>query len=192
MNNQIEKSKLKSPVAGTVTKLNFEPGEQYMVGRPMATLISGTDYMIDVDISESDISKIKIGDSVMITLDAFSADIELMGKVNFIEPAETVIQDVVYYRVTIIFDSKNGHMDLVKPGMTANTDITTNQKFDIFSVPGRAIIDRNGDGKFIKTYNNNIIKEKKVEVGIIGDGGMVEILSGLAEGDEIIVSSKEK
>mgnify|MGYP001439703718 CR=1 FL=1 len=190
--NQIEKTKLKAPIDGVVSKINFEVGEQYNVGRVVATVISETEYRIDVDISESDIPKVKIGDEVSITLDALSEDVKFIGSVSFIEPAETVIQDVIYYKVEITFDSANGNLKLVKPGMTANVEITTNEKISILAIPGRAIIDRNGDGKFVKTYNNNVIEEKKVQIGIIGDGGMVEIISGLEEGDEVVTFTKEK
>ncbi|PLX22170.1 hypothetical protein C0584_00245 [Candidatus Parcubacteria bacterium] len=190
--NQIEKTKLKAPIDGVVSKINFEVGEQYNVGRVVATVISETEYRIDVDISESDIPKVKIGDEVSITLDALSEDVKFIGSVSFIEPAETVIQDVIYYKVEITFDSANGNLKLVKPGMTANVEITTNEKISILAIPGRAIIDRNGDGKFVKTYNNNVIEEKKVKIGIIGDGGMVEIISGLEEGDEVVTFTKEK
>jgi HlyD family secretion protein len=192
--NQIEKSKLKSPVDGIVSKINFEAGEQYILGRPMATLISGngSEYKIEVDISESDIPKVEIADQVLITLDALGSDVKFHGSVKFIEPAETVIQDVIYYKVEIVIDNNNENIHLVKPGMTANTDITTNEMKDIITIPGRAIIDRNGDGKFVKTFNNEIIDENKVEVGIIGDGGMVQIISGLSEGDVVVTFTKEK
>ena len=194
INNQIEKSKLKSPINGIISKLNFESGEQYLVGRPMATLISGngSQYEIEVDISESDIPKVKIADKVLITLDAFGNDVKFYGSVKFIEPAETVIQDVIYYKVEIVIDNNNENIHLVKPGMTANTDITTNEMKNIIAIPGRAIIDRNGDGKFVKTFNNEIIEERKVKIGIIGDGGKVQIISGLSEGDVVVTFSKEK
>ncbi len=190
--NQIEKTKLKSPIAGTVSKLDIEPGEQYNIGRPMLSIISGNEYEIEVDISESDITKVKIGDKTLITLDALGTGLKFYGTVSFIEPAETVIQEVIYYRVTVVFDANNGNLNLVKPGMTADVEITTNSKTNILFVPGRAIIDRNGDGKFVKTYNNQIVEEKKVQTGIFGNGGLVEIISGLSEGDEVITFSKEK
>ena len=192
VNNQIEKSKLKAPISGTISKLDFEPGEQYSPGRPMISLISGNEYEIEVDISESDITKIKINDKVIITLDALGSELKFHGLVSFIEPAETVIQEVIYYRVKIVFDSNNGNLNLVKPGMTADVEITTNKKTNILFVPGRAIIDRNGEGKFVKTYNNQVLEEKKVQIGIIGDGGLIEIISGLSEGDEVVTFTKEK
>lgn len=192
INNQIEKSQLKSSVPGTVSRLNFEQGELYTIGKPIITIITDNNFEIDVDVSESDINKVKIDNPVTITIDALSRDLKFPGKVSFIEPAETVIQEVIYYKVKIVFDSQNGNMEMVKPGMTADVEIITNKKDNVIAVPGRAIIDRNGDGRIVRTYNNNVLEEKKVELGIMGDAGLVEIISGIEEGDEIVTFVREK
>lgn len=190
--NQIEKSKLSAPASGTITKLNYEEGEQYILGRPIITLIPENNFEVKVDVSEADITKVKLNDKAVITLDALSSDQELFGTVSFIEPAETIIQDVIYYKVTITFNKNNQYIDLVKPGMTANADITTAKKSNVIAVPGRAIIDKSGEGKFVKTYDNNILEEKKVETGLIADGGLVEITSGIVEGDKVITFTQTK
>ncbi len=192
INNQIEKNLLKSSVSGTVSRLNFEQGELYTIGRPIITIITDGDFEIDVDVSESDINKVKVGNPVTITMDALSRDLKFPGRVSFIEPAETVIQEVIYYKVKIVFDSQNGNIEMVKPGMTADVEIITNKKDNVIAIPGRAIVDRNGEGRIVRTYNNNILEEKKVETGIMGDAGLVEIISGIKEGDEVVTFVREK
>ena len=124
----------------------------------------------------------------MITLDAYGDDLKFAGEVAFIEPAETVIQDVIYYKVKVSF--LPGDTD-IKSGMTANAVITTARLDNVLLIPGRAIIERNGSGKFVRILADNQAFEKAVTVGLRGDEGLVEIKSGLAEGEQVITFTKE-
>lgn len=172
-----------------VTDLKYEEGEQVLSGNPVVTLLGESKFDIEVLVSEADITKVSIDDSVEITLDAYSDDDKMYGKIIFIEPAETVIQDVIYYKVEIIFEP--GDL-LVKSGMTANVTITTAEKSDVVTVPNRSVIDRNGDGKFIRVLIGNELIERKVVTGLKGDGGSVEILDGVKAGEIVVTSIKEK
>ena len=75
--------------------------------------------------------------------------------------------------------------------MTANATIITAEKKDILVVPARAIVEKNGQGKIVRVLENDQVKEINVITGIYGDEGLVEILSGLKEGQEIITYIKE-
>jgi multidrug efflux pump subunit AcrA (membrane-fusion protein) len=76
--------------------------------------------------------------------------------------------------------------------MTANAIITTSEKKDILVVPSRAIIEKNGDGKFVRILEEKEVKEISIKTGLYGDDGLVEITSGLEEGQEIITYIKTK
>ena len=184
INKSIEDSKIKAPIDGTITKVNNEVGELTMQGSPVISMLGDNNFEIEVLIPESDIQKIVIDDKVEITFDAFGEDEKFYGKVYFIEPAETTVQDVIYYRVKVNFDMQGKE---IKSGMTANVIITTAQKTNILTIPNRAVVDKNGSGKFVKTLNaDNSVTEKTIEVGLSGDEGMIEIISGLSEGEKII------
>lgn len=178
--NQINNNIIKAPLDGTVTKKNYEAGEQFSSAKPVFSLLGMNNFEIEVDVSEADITKIAINDQAEITLDAFGEDIKFYGQVIFIEPAETVIQDVIYYKVKINFDGKEKE---IKSGMTANANITTAKKDNVLIAPSRAVIEKNGSGKFARVLVSEEIKETPVTIGLRGDNGLVEILSGLAEGD---------
>lgn len=188
--NNIEKSILKAPIDGTITKIEYEIGEMVST-KPAISILNGHELEIEVDISETDISKISIGDNVETTLDAFTDDLKFQGKVLEIEPAETIIQDVIYYKVKINVDFNEEYLNQVKPGMTANVIITTEDKDDALIVHSRAIVDRNGDGKFLRILENEILKEEKVEIGLRGDDGVVEIISEIPEGTEVVTYVKK-
>lgn len=190
--NQIENSIIRAPMDGTITDVAYKKGEQFSSIKPAIKMLSEGKLEISVDISESDITKIKKGDPVEISLDALSSDQKLYGTVYDINPSETIIQDVIYYKIKIAFDIPTELEENIKPGMTANVIIKTKEKEDVLLIPSRAIIDKNGDGQFVKILENDSPKEVSITTGIYGDNGMVEIISGLKENDQIITSSTEK
>lgn len=193
IDKQIEDSQLTSPLAGIVTAINYSVGEQFSPGAvPMVSILVNNIFEIEVDISESDINKVKIGDPVEITLDAFGRDTVFAGEVYFIEPAQTVIQGVVYYKVKIMFTSLEDWLahniemrSEIKAGMTANVEIMTAFRDKVISVPARAIIDNNGQ-RIVRLLINEQLIEVPVTIGLRGDDGLVEITDGIKEGDEII------
>lgn len=187
-NKQIENGRIISPLDGTITRIDYEIGEQVMAGTPLIYILGDDAFDIEVLISEADISKINVGNKADITLDAYGEDKKFFGQVDFIEPAETVIQEVIYYKIGLSFDPAKQN---IKSGMTANVVITTAEKNDVLIMPARAVIDKNGEGKFARVLVGNEAQEKKIIIGIRGDEGMVEILSGMNEGEKVITYTKE-
>jgi RND family efflux transporter MFP subunit len=178
---------IKAPVDGTVTKVNFNAGENNSLATPVVSMIGNSNLQIEVDVPESDITKIELGDQVDIILDAFSIDDEFTGNITFIDPAATVINEVIYYQLKVSFDDIDAR---IKSGMTADLTIFTDQKEDVLAVPTRALIYKE-DGKYIKVLQNEIeVSEKKVETGLKSDDGFIEIVSGLDEGEQVITFIK--
>lgn len=188
--NQINNGILRSPIDGIITKVNYSVGEQASPAKPVFSILQGNNLEVEIDISETDIEKVKLGNPVIITLDAFGDNVKYAGKVSFIEPAATVIQSVIYYKTTIVFDAldKTGE---IKTGMTANASIQTAKKADIVKIPQRAIIEKNSH-KVVRILKGKDIAETEVTTGLRGDGGMIEITAGLTGGEEIILSTKTK
>jgi len=188
INNQINNNIIKAPADGTVTKKNYEVGEQAAATKPVFSLLGANNFEIEVDISEADINKVAVNNEAEITLDAFGEDLKFSGQVIFIEPAETVIQDVIYYKVKVSFDGRGKN---IKSGMTANINITTARLDDILIMPLRAVIEKNGDGKFARLLVNQAMIETPVTIGLRGDNGLVQALSGVKEGDEVVTYVKQ-
>jgi len=188
VNRDIENSIITSPIDGTITKMAYEVGEQVPVGQTAVSVLGEKNFEIEVLISEADISKMSVDDKTEVTLDAFSDDVKFYGKVVFIEPAETEIQDVVYYKVTISFEPEGRS---IKSGMTANIIITTAEKSDVLIIPSRAIIEKAYEGKTTRVLKGGEVQERSIATGLRGDGGMVEILSGVVENEEVVTYIKE-
>ena len=179
---------LKAPIDATITKVNVKIGETVVAGgEPVISLIGLSRFEIKVDVPESDIGKVKMGNRATITLDAFPGEF-WPGKVVEIEPAETLIEGVVYYRVTVIFDKLD---ERIKSGMSADLTIETNKKENVLFIPYRAIVFKDGK-KIVRVSEGKEIREAEVETGLKGNEGEVEIVSGLNEGDQVIVFIKSR
>lgn len=177
---------IKAPVDGLVTKINVDVGEQSSVSQAAMSMIGLSNTQVKVDVPESDITKLKVGNTVDITLDAFGNDQIFNGTVTFIDPASTVISEVIYYKVTVGFNTKD---EKIKSGMTANLTILTNNKDNVLVVPSRAVSAR-GDTRYVQVLQDDKSVEKEVQVGLKGDDGLWEISSGLESGEKVIISTK--
>ena len=97
---------LYSPMDGIIIRRNGEVGETITANSaasntPVVTVAQEGDLEVKADVPESDIVKIALDQKADITLDAFSSQDVFEGEVIDIEPASTIIQDVVYYKVKL-------------------------------------------------------------------------------------------
>jgi len=185
---QISKTIIFSPISGVITRQDAKIGEIISANTPLVSIISDGNFEITANIPEADIAKLKIGNTAQITLDAYGQDILFQAKVVKIDPAETIIEGVPTYRVTLYFNEEDWR---IKSGMTANIDILTAESKNAITVPQRAVISKDGE-KTVKILEGKEIKETKVRAGLKGTDGNIEILEGLSEGDKIITFMEER
>jgi HlyD family secretion protein len=185
--SQLDDYTLKAPTDGKITFVNYSVGEQTSLTKPVVSMIGKNKFYIEVDIPESDIAKVKVGNPVSITLDAYSDDVEFLGQVILIYPAETVIQDVVYYKVKVEINESTYE---IKSGMTANCDILTDHRENVLTMPARALQEQSGR-QFVRILVNGKPAEYDIMVGLRGDEGEIEVISGLNAGDKVIILEKK-
>lgn len=191
LNSQLQKTMLFAPISGIITKQEAKKGEIITANTIVISLISEADFEIEANIPEADIAKVKIGNPAKITLDAYGDDVVFTARVVSIDPSETLIEGVSTYKTKLQFLQKD---EKVKPGMTANIDITTDLRENVFAVPFRAIVQKNGDKflRIIKNVKEQTIEERKVETGIRASDGSIEITQGLTEGEQVVVFMQDK
>lgn len=192
LQQQMKKNIVYAPIDGIIAKKYLEEGEMAAMGKPLVTISGEKGFEIEADVPESDIDKIKIGQKGQATFDAFLSDEIFEFEVTEVEPTATIIQDVVYYRVTfkLLTEEKR-----IKSGMSTDIDILTAEKKDVLAVSNQAI--KNEDGKRyveileIDADQQKTVKRADVKAGLRGDSGLTEIVSGLSEGEEVITFVKE-
>lgn len=179
---QVDKTILRSPISGIITRQDAKIGEIVLANTIMVSVISANQFEIESKIPEADIAKVKIGDLAKITLDAYGEGVIFDAKVVKINPAETIIEGVATYKTTIQFEKSDNR---IKSGMTANIDISTDKRGNVLIIPQRAVISE-GIEKFVMVDNGTPNFEKrKIETGLRGIDGNIEIISGLEEMEKI-------
>ncbi len=195
LQDDVSKTNLVALADGVISVLDIDIGENVNAGQNVFTIIS-SQLSVEVDVSESDIAKVSVGDSALITLDAFGDEHTFSAEVVSIEPAETEISGVVYYKTKILFvDNDGGDIEGfdVRAGMTANVEILTDKAENQIVIPQRAIITENGKSvvRVVTNKDKGHYVEREVITGLRGNDGLIAISSGLEEGEEIITFIRE-
>jgi RND family efflux transporter MFP subunit len=184
----LNNSVIKAPEDGTITQVDIKVGEQAVPSEEVMILQDVNNLHAEADVSEADIANLQVGQPIDYTFDALGPDQHFVGKVLTINPASTVISGVVDYLVKGSLDNIPG----IKPGMTANMTILVAKKDGALAVPSTAIINNNNN-QYVRVIDNDKNKtyhQVQVQTGLQADGGLVEITSGLKDGQEIIVYMK--
>ncbi len=179
---------LKAPADGTITQINTKVGQQATAMQAVFVLQNINSLHTEAYVSESNVASLKIGQPVDYTFDALGPDKHFAGQVLTIDPASTVISGVVNYLV------KAGLPNIpeIKPGMTVNMTVLVATRDNALAVSSSAIINKNGE-QYVRVIDDAKLKtyhEIKITTGLQADGGQVEILSGLTNGQEIVTLIK--
>lgn len=186
---QMAENILTAPFSGTISKLDARVGEVVTLGQVVARVIKPGDYVLEARVPESDIVNITLGMKAQVTFDALSNDDVFEGEVIHIDPASTVVQDVVSYEVKFRL---NRFDDRLREGMTSDIDIETAKRENVLWVPYRALT-KEGEKTFAEVKQaDGTFAKKEVVTGLEGDEGTVEIRSGLNEGDQVTIGATQK
>ncbi|MFA6193289.1 MAG: efflux RND transporter periplasmic adaptor subunit [Parcubacteria group bacterium] len=179
-----------SSIDGTVNAVNVKNGDD------LSKLSSGTTRQVpiiigdlstikaQVQVNEVDITKVSIGQKVVLELDALEG-VEMTGRVEKVDSLGTEEQGVVTYNVTIEFDSLD---ERIKPEMSVSASIITDVKQNVLLVPASAVKTESGAGYFVEALEDGVPEQKKVEIGVSNDTS-TEITSGLKEGDAVVTQT---
>ena len=178
---KLQNAQILAPISGTVTQFDAKIGQLASPTTPLVSIMSSDGYEVDAGVSETDIGKVSLGDTVSMTLDAFSNE-TFTGSVFYIAPSETNTQGVISYLIKISFDKADPRL---KSGLTANIDIETKHKDAVLILPQYAIL-QNDSGAFVETLENGKIKQNPVVLGIADEKGNVEVISGATENEQVI------
>ena len=188
-----------SPIDGIVLSKEVEEGQTVAAAMTTPTLFilaqDLTDMRVIANVDEADIGGVKEGQRVTFTVDAFPDDV-FEGSVTQVRQEATTESNVVTYEVVI--SAPNDELKL-KPGLTANVTIYTMEKYDVLTVPSKALrfspneallldgetIEDCQAEKKVWVKNGNVFKAIAVETGTT-NGTFTEITKGLKSGDEII------
>ena len=184
---EVDKTYIRSPIAGTVIQLAMQQGETLAAGLSAPTLVVVADLnrlQVDAYVDETDIGKVKIGQSATVTVDAFP-DRKISGRVFKIAAGSTLQQGVVTYDASIAIRDPD---HLLLPGMTAAVTITVGEHPDVVAVPNEAIKPaKSGSSIWVLTKGGKEPEMVSVQTGAT-DGTYTEIISGVNDGDTVVLA----
>ncbi len=158
MLDNLSKARITAPMAGIITFVDCEVGEiapaqnAFTQGKTLMTISNLSVFEVEVEVDETEIGKISLGQPAKIMVDAFP-DTSFTGQV--IEIGNTAIltgtgtQDQsTNFKVKVIFNDTEAK---IRPGMSATVDITTNKKEKVLTVPYAAVVVRSFDTDSLET-----------------------------------------
>jgi HlyD family secretion protein len=173
---------IRAPFDCVIASIPVKVGDSVSSGTTIATVIT-KQRIAEITLNEVDVAKAKVGQQVTLTFDAIDG-LNIAGSVSEIDSVGTISQGVVTYAVKIAFDAQD---ERVKPGMSVSAAIITDVKQDALLIPSSAVKSK-GATKTVELYNNGTPSAVTVETGISNDT-RTEILSGLNEGDTVVVQT---
>ncbi len=191
---QLDDAFLKAPFDGKIGFKFFNQGDQVAPGTPVLSVVQMDNVKIEIDVPESVLPHVKVGNKAFITVPAVSEkDIEAV-----IKRLSPVIDPSTRMAKSEIVMKNPEHK--IKPGMFANVKILVDKRERALIIPTEALVEQTSlleyserlktDKKYEKKYfvylniDNKAVK-KEIEIGL-QSGNKTEVLSGLKEGDEIV------
>lgn len=116
---QITGGQIVAPFAGTISRYEVETGEAVNAGTALVSLISTNNLEIEANVPESYLGRVNVGDAVAVEFDAFLGE-KFSGRIVSIDPAETLVDGVVNFRIKIALDNLDARL---RSGLTANLEI---------------------------------------------------------------------
>lgn len=175
-------AKLVAPFDGLVVSLDRRVGEWIESYEQIGTLADPKQLGIEVNVPETDIASISIGQTVRVTLDGF-ADKNFSAKVKEIASKASIFQGKNVYRVLVTFDNLSQVPATLRMG--ADVAFVRGAKENVLLVPTKAI-QQDGLTQYVMVLRDNKWERVQVQVGING-GNQTEIVTGLTEDEQILV-----
>ncbi|MGI6734154.1 MAG: efflux RND transporter periplasmic adaptor subunit [Anaerovoracaceae bacterium] len=185
-----EKTNIRSPIDGTVTRVNVSLGRyanDTEDNKPMFVIEDLDQLKMDVKVSEYDIGKIKVGQTVTITADVLGKD-RVTGTVSRISPTGE-LKDPASKEMVIPVRINVDQNEKLIAGVTAKAKILIESRSQVLTVPIDAVLEDPDTGEsYVLAVEGTAVKKVTFEPGIEGDFHL-EVLSGsLSEGDQVVLN----
>ncbi len=199
-------TKISAPLDGTIVSVPVEEGRTVNANQTTPTIVKIADLSkmeIRLQISEGDISLVKVGQNVEYTILSALDDIK-KAEISSIDPALTSLSDgsydktnlngssssneAVYFYAKVLVDDNDGFL---KIGMTTQNTIIVNEAKNVNFITSSAIQKDKNNERFVWILKDKTPTKAKIKIGI-SDNLNTQILSGINKNDEIIISNPNK
>ncbi|MBI4835278.1 MAG: efflux RND transporter periplasmic adaptor subunit [Planctomycetes bacterium] len=191
----LDKATIKSPINGVITIVYKKQGETVVPGTPLVRIVNPKSAYIEIEIADSDIGDVKIGQSVRITadgcpgaefkgvLDQIIAEAELKGERIDVS---TIGEERIFRGIVKMQE----YPECLRPGMSLYADIIIEPKENVLVIPREAVLSESGKF-YVYVVKDGYAQKRNVEVGI-KESEKVEITEGLKDGETVAITELEK
>ncbi len=192
--SDLASTKIYAPFTGVVSSVTAQLGGPASSAGTLFTFLNDASVTLPVQVDETEISKVKVGQPAEVTLDALGTA-TFRGKVTSITPQATIVSNIAVFYVTVTLPNTDLKM---RPGMTAEAEIIAQEIRDAVLVPRRAIEQvRTRSYVTVQTTTgagkDAIITTERVRVTTAGDDGTnVAVTSGLTGTETVVLPTRAK
>jgi len=179
----LEMAHVRAPFSGTITAVHVMPGDRVSAGSPAFGLADLSRLLVDVELSEVDVNRVRMGQPVELTFDAVP-DKVYQGEVVEIGLVGMAAQGVVNFPVTVQILDADG---LVRPGMTAAVNIVAEEVEDALQIPNRAVRLRDGR-RVVYVLRQGELTPVTVELGVSSETNSQVLEGDLEVGDLVVLN----
>ena len=182
----LQKTMIVAPFSGTISDVTITEGETVTSGKTVVSMLAIDAFEIEAKVPEIDIVKVKTGAEVEVTLDAYGKAIIFPAKITRVNPTATIEGSVPMYKVIVTFLGKDVR---IKSGMTANVHIVTANKSQALAIEARFVEVVDEAHGLVTVRKDNVDTKRTLNLGIRGQDGLIEVISGLVPGDLLVPPS---
>ena len=178
----IDHATIVAPFSGIVRNVTAKKGMVVSANMPVLSIINNGIMKFDAYASETDVPNIQNNATTTVTLDAYGDGVQFPAQTTAVDTSQTIINNSPAYHVTLYFTEPD---DKILAGMTGDVHVITGEHNNVIEVPSHLVLDNNGND-FVLVQNNGKVTQQPVTLGIRGDDGVVEIVSGLNAGQNVV------
>jgi RND family efflux transporter MFP subunit len=183
-NDHLVATRVVAPFDGVITGVRVGEGANYGAGGELATIADASDLYATADLDEVDRPSVSIGQDATLSVTAFPAA-TLNGRITAVSNTSQSRGGSTVYPMQLTFDRPADGSVALLPGMTIDVRLTVAARKGVLILPSNAI--RNaGERRYVTVRRDGRTSEVEIQTGA-RSGGDVEIASGLAEGDVVLL-----
>jgi len=172
-----------APISGYVSKCNVSAGQLVSPGVEIFAITNTDMVNAEIDVTEAVISYLKLGGDAIVDVAGGQVN-NYKGVITGLNPVKDQMTGL--YNVKVGIDNPE---DILKVGMLCDVTLTLSELTDIIKVPSEALI-TSGDEYFVYVAKGNKSEKRRVVIGI-SDEKFTEIIDGLTDGEQVVVSGKD-
>nr|WP_314739237.1 efflux RND transporter periplasmic adaptor subunit [uncultured Haemophilus sp.] len=187
-----------SPMDGVIVSVPVSVGQTVNSNQTSPTIVQVADLskmLIKLEVSEGDIAQVKEGQTIQFTTLA-EPNRPYVSQIDTVDPALTTLTDnnyteesgnteAIYYYANSLVDNAENKLRI---GMTVQGQINIAKRENVLAVP-TSTLKKRGAETFVQVLKNNKVEEKAVQTGL-ADSQYTEVLSGIDEGEQVIVTQR--